>query len=759
MPRPRRVVGSLSVFVLLGVACGSGESVFDATGDGGLEPTPGVDASASDSPLPIFAEDSSFTCGSGILCGSTGACCAAGQECVEGACGAACASGVRCGSGCCATGQVCLSGACTAPGSACADSFDCAENEFCEPTLGKCLPQPQGASLCEYKPPALPLEPVVEWSWTSSTIFPDYQQVINMPVVIDITGDKIPEVIIVTSRTGSGNDANFDDSDPAFLRVLDGKTGLEKWPATVDAYKDGAGGVDNRVNPRGTPAAGDLDGNGTIEIVVPKKGGGLLAFNADGSLLWSSKRANGVTAYNGSFSSITVALADMDGDGKSEVIAGGVVLTYQGNLVTDTSIGREGWGANDATYGPVSIVADVDGNDTTSTQYVVTGNRAIRRDGTLLWDVSASIADGYPAITDFERDGTPELVAVHAGSIRVQNALTGALLDEIAMPGTGRGGPPTVADFDNDGVMEIAAANGTKYAVFEYTSTPSPALSVKWSVTTQDASSNVTGSSVFDFEGDGAAEVIYNDECYARVYKGTDGTELFKVPNSSATIHEYPVLVDVDGDNNTEFVVAANDRNHLHAGLNCGYPSGVTPRHGVFVYGDKNDRWVRTRRLWNQHAYHITNVNSDGSIPAKESRSWAAGENNNYRVSSQGKGAYNAPDLRVDLEISTQPCPAALELRARVKNAGSLGVPAGVKVSFYEGTSATGVLIAEKATTKALLPGESEVVSVQRSVTSGTAASFFVSVDGASASTVPVDECLEDNNSAGASGLVCPGIR
>jgi hypothetical protein len=44
-----------------------------------------------------------------------------------------------------------------------------------------------------------------------------------------------------------------------------GKTGIEKWAATVDAYKDGTNGApDYRVNPRATPAVGDLDGDGKI---------------------------------------------------------------------------------------------------------------------------------------------------------------------------------------------------------------------------------------------------------------------------------------------------------------------------------------------------------------------------------------------------------------------------------------------------------------------------------------------------------------
>lgn len=751
----RHALLGLVVASVVVAACGSDFTSEFTEDAGGRAP---ADDASSGGP-PIFGGDASTgptECASKVLCGPNATCCAQGEECVEAACVAACASGVRCGTTCCPSGQVCLSQACVAPGIACQDSFDCAETEFCEPTLGKCLPQPQGAAVCQYKPPVLPLNPVVEWSWTDSTIHPGFNQVINTPIVVDVDGDKIPDVVIVTSKAGAGSDTDFSTGDPAYLRVLDGKTGLEKWAAGVDAYLD-----TNQVNPRGTPAAGDLDGNGTIEIVVPKKGGGVLAFNGAGALLWSSKRADGVTAYNGVFDSVTVALADMDNDGKVEIVLGGVVLDHTGKLVTDTSIGREKWGANDAGYGPVSIIADIDGDPTTTAQYVVTGNRAEREDGTLLWDVSSTLSDGYPAIADLDKNGTPELVVVANGVLRVQSATTGIEIDRITMPGTGRGGPPTIADFDADQANEVASANGSKYSVFEFDPTKpiGQKLTVKWSVDTQDQSSNVTGSSVFDFEGDGSAEVVYNDECYSRVYKGTDGSELYKVPNSSATIHEMPVLVDVDGDNNTEYVVVANDRNHLHGGLGCGYPAGTTPRHGVFVYGDANDKWVRTRKVWNQHAYHITNVLSDGKIPQIETRSWTAGENNDYRVSSQGKGVYNAPDLRVDLEVSTAQCPTAIELRARVKNNGALGVPAGIKVRFYSGTDANGTFLAEKTTTKALLPGESELVVHAHPTSLPSSGAFFVAIDGTSASDGTVDECLEDNNGASAGSVRCPGVQ
>lgn len=753
------------------MACGSDDtSIFpDAGPEGGDELDAGLTGDDSAFPDDVSFNVDANTCPSQVLCGKTGTCCGSGQECYDEACVAACATGVHCGSTCCGAGQVCLSAACATPGAACNDSFDCADNEFCEPTLSKCLPQPTGQNQCVIKPPTPAFQPVVKWSWTDSAIArTGYNQIINMPVVIDLDGDKIPEVVVVTSKD---TDA-FSQSDKAFLRALNGADGTEKWTAAADVYQDGTGtsadggtNPDYTVNPRGTPAAGDIDGDGTIEIVVPRRGGGLYAFNADGSFRWRSRKADGVTAYNGSLNSITVALADMDNDGKAEIVAGGLVFDYTGKLVSDTPSGRESWGANVSSYGAVSIIADVDGDPNTTDQAVVTGNRAFKKDGTIIWDKSGSLNDGYAAIADLDKDGVPELVVTYSvgstGYIRVQNATTGDVIGTpLQVPGSGHGGPPTIADFDGDTFMEFASANGTKYSVFEYDVT-TKAISVKWSHDTQDGSSNVTGSSVFDFEGDGAAEVVYTDECYSRVYSGTTGDILLEIPNSTGTIHEYPVIADVLGNNHAAYVVVANDRNHLFGGLNCPTTDAgaYVPRHGVFVYGDPNDKWVRTRRIWNQHAYHITNVNSDGTIPMVENRSWGPQGLNNYRVSSQGKGVFNAPDLSVDLEISTQPCPGGIDLRARVKNGGSLGVPAGVKVDFYLGTDASGQFLGEKTTTKALLPGDSEIVTLNFPLAGHSGPlSFFVTVDGGkSASVVP--ECLEDNNSAGAGGVICPSVR
>ncbi|MEM9875558.1 MAG: FG-GAP-like repeat-containing protein, partial [Myxococcota bacterium] len=526
--------GGLLILGLAGgfIACGDSQFAVSTgsgggqTGGGGAAPAnAGTGGAGGEGGEGLFPPD----CATGTVCGA-GDCCEGSEQCVLGVCLAACASGVRCGADlalCCDAGDVCVADACVVPGAPCQDWADCEEGEFCEPTLDQCLPQP-GDDICEYEPVVGTLTPAVEWSWTSTTIQPSAVQVINAPIVGDLDQDGTPDVVIVTSN-------NYSSSGPGYLRALDGATGAEKWGASADVYAAG-----NEVNPRGTPALGDIDGDGRPEIVSPRSGGGLIAFDDDGSFKWASTQADGVTPYVTSMASITVAIADFEGDGTPEIAAGGVVFEADGSLRFDQGVFS---GSNNGNYGAVSIVADLDGQ---GDQELVTGRRAFRADGTVYWD--NGLVDGYPAIADLDLDGTPEVVVVAGGTVRVQDPTTGAVLASLAMPAAGAGGPPTIANFDPDPEPEIASANGGAYAVFGYASSPAPALTLQWSRPTQDLSSNRTGSSVFDFEGDGIAEVVYGDECYFRIYSGPDGTVLQEIESSSATIHEYPVVVDVDGD-------------------------------------------------------------------------------------------------------------------------------------------------------------------------------------------------------------------
>jgi hypothetical protein len=738
----RRVFVSL-VFLLAvaPAACGDSSQTDAASTSGGTGGATGSTSSGGGAGGGVGVGGGGDACASGLYCGTPSVCCATGDECVAGACVPTCNGAARCDGVCCKGAEVCVSKACVAPGASCADSVDCAPSEFCEPTLGKYLPQPPGGPSCEVHPVIGDFAPAIAWAWTGSNILGAYDQVLSLPLVADTDGDGTPEVAIVTHDTGDG----MCDAGWAYVRLLDGKTGAEKWGAGVDAYKDAA-----RVAFCRNPALADLDGDGHAEIIAHRFGGGILALRADGSLLWTSTAADGVTPFTEYFGwSSAIAVADLDGDGKPEVISGAVVLDAKGKLIAGA--GLAGAGSNGAAnWGGNSSVADVDGDGKPE---ILTGAKAWSADGSVKWQ--SALADGYTAIADFDGDGGAELVTISGGYARVQDAATGALLTQLKMPGVGGGGPPTIADFDADGQLDFASAVGDSYTIFTFTKSPMPTIAVKWSVPTADVSSSRTGSSIFDFEGDGAAEVLYNDECYLRVYDGKSGAVRFQVASSSGTAAQYPIAVDVDGDHHTELVVVSDDKYQL-AGQTpgCpGYKAGEALRHGVFVYRDPSEKWVRTRRIWNQHSYHVGNIGADGAVPAHEVASFGPGGSNTYRVSDQGNGTFNAPDLRVDVAVLIGGCPSTLTLRATVRNDGALGVAAGVSVKAFTGSDASGNAVAMGLTSKALLPGQTDDVDLMVPL-AGLASpyAFFVEVD----DTNGVVECLEDNNGAGVSGVQCP---
>ncbi len=668
-------------------------------------------------------------CLSSVFCASPPVCCPSGSECVDDACVPACASGVRCGTDgttCCADGQVCVSTSCVDPGDVCTDSFDCSADEFCEPTLGRCLPQFDPVT-CESTPIFGAFETTLERSMTSSMIRPDCFHAIAAATVIDLDRDGVPE-IVANMACDEG------DWHRGIVRAFRGDTGAEVWVADfVETHG------------RISTGAADLRGDGTIAIVTltspigpdPRRA---IALSATGAELWRSTMPDGTTPLRIQGDNGAPSFADLDGDGRVEVIWGAVVLDADGRLLWQRD-GGGNEGTNDGYTGGITAVADIDGDGLLE---LVTGRRAYERDGTSKW--TAATPDGYPAIAQFDDDPQPEVALVASGNVYLLDGISGSVQwGPIALPGGGRGGPPTVADFDGDGRPEIGVAGAGSYSVYD----PNSMTPVLWSRPTQDVSSNATGSSVFDFEGDGSAEVVYQDECYIWVYAGTDGTVLLQLPNTSATIHEYPLVVDVDADGNSEIVAVANDRvMSIPTQCRASAPMWSGRRKGVFVYGDVRDQWMRTRRIWNQHAYHVTNVASDGTVPRLEPNNWETAGLNNYRQNVQGEGVFNAPDLEVaGLEAILEGCPERVTLRARVRNVGNLGAPAGVPVSFYRGPiTAPGPLIGTVPTDVPLLPGASTAVTIEAPLEGDPPYTFHAVVDDDGSGAGVVAECNEGGN-------------
>ena len=450
-------------------------------------------------------------------------------------------------------------------------------------------------------------------------------------------------------------------------------------------------------------------------------------------------------------------MADLVPGGGPEIALGGVVLDANGVHLFSTPAGIAE-GENNGYNGGLPLIADVNDDGVPD---LVTGRSAWSNTGAPIWTATDSggavTSDGYPAVGNFDDDPQPEVVLVSFGTVRLVDGLDGAVQwGPIDVPGGGRGGPPTVADFDGDGAPEIGVAGANFYAVFD----PEDPDGVLWQQPTQDASSNATGSAVFD--GDGAAEVVYGDECYVRAYRGATGEELFALPNPSGTQHEYPVTADIDGDGNTEIAVVANGIRGATAFRGCEANAGwdAAERAGLFVYGSATDRWVRTRRVWNQHTYHVTHTTPAGGVVSPEPDNWSQPGLNNFRQNVQGEGVFNAPDLYVaGLSVSLRGCPQ-LVLSARIGNEGNLGVPAGVPVTFREGTlAAPGVVLGVGLTTEPLLPGATTLVELTVTPTGDPPYAFTVEVDEDASGASTVLECDEGDNDAAIADLDCDILR
>lgn len=149
-------------------------------------------------------------------------------------------------------------------------------------------------------------------------------------------------------------------------------------------------------------------------------------------------------------------------------------------------------------------------------------------------------------------------------------------------------------------------------------------------------------------------------------------------------------------------------------------------------------------------------------MPSPELNNWELPGLNNYRQNVQGEGVFNAPDLALlGLDASQEDCPDMLRLRARVINQGALGVPAGVPVAFYEGTTPMAdALIGVVRTPGPLLPGQSALLEVAWDVAGMPPFSFVAVADDDGTGMGEVAECREDDDAAVASigGVMCPSL-
>lgn len=536
---------------------------------------------------------------------------------------------------------------------------------------------------CEAPAPAPSFTPVEKW-WVPEI------EVQNAPVVVQLSDDNGDGAI--DSRDNPDVVFHTADAQGTMVLAVSGLDGSRLW-----AFRS------TPSNPlqheKVHVSAADLDGDGVAEIIAVQNNSRLVALDRTGAVRWVSDpiERTGGDWRGGS------AVGDLTGDGVPEIVVGRAVLSNTGKLL---GVGTANAGRNDNYYGPLgigylydqqhSIIADVDLDGRAEVVAGDTVYRLVNGVLTVVWDHREHdnmLEDGFSAVANLDGDPYPEIVYVSAGFVKILNhdGSTRTPYRRLVTPAwpinensmvTFWGGPPTVADLTGDGVPEILVAADTELIAYNAN------LGTLWRKPTFDFAA-MTSATAFDLDGNGKREVIYADENNLYILDGATGATLHQRKNNSLTGTELPVVADIDNDGRADILVpSSHDRRW--------------DRSTIGMHALSHPSWVGTRPIWNQHSYHVTNIQLDGTVPRAETPSWQL--TNTFRANLQmPRRPLRLPNLTVGLPRVKAATAQGIPVVLRVGNGGSGWAPAGVEVALYAAGDPTAVGTAK--TTAALAPG------------------------------------------------------
>jgi len=422
---------------------------------------------------------------------------------------------------------------------------------------------------------------VSQGHWTSAAWQPGVSMTVvaEMDVPADLPWGETGDLRLVVRGNG------LTQTIPLPL-ALHGPAPRTGWP--IEGVKVGDGLITS-------PALGDLDGDGSLDVVYQSTLGTLFARHADGTPLlgWPVSLA-------GQHEQASPLIVDLDGDGRAEVllvvaeslnvldaqgqerpgwpqhvpalyfasVAVGdvtgdgkldvVLLGEDGRLYVYSASGQlqPGWpvkigSASNTT--PVLVDLDADG----SALEIVTGTSdgklvALRGDGTPAaghWPLLlGAFGPASPAVGDLDGNGQIELVVVTAIGTISRIDRHGTVVWQRRLPGLYSFSSPALGDLDEDGRLDIAVGSFTLADAGFVTALDADGnLLPGWPVET--AGDPAASPALADLDGDGRLEVLIPDLAGILYAFRSDG---HLVPGWPYDLDAYslasPVVADLDGD-------------------------------------------------------------------------------------------------------------------------------------------------------------------------------------------------------------------
>ena len=305
----------------------------------------------------------------------------------------------------------------------------------------------------------------------------------------------------------------------------------------------------------------DIDNDDTLEVIVPSScNPKTFCFRGKtGDIQWQTNTA-------GSDSPPT--MADIDNDGKAEILHGG----FDGHVMClNSEDGTVAWNKTIDTNAWVQTAPTLFELNSNGEYYFVVGTWAFAPDTdrinvykasnqTLLW--SKLLPDHVyhgTAIGDIDHDNKPELVfGDYSGKLYALNAEDGSTLWEY-QAAFYIGAPATIADLNNDGNCEVIFCDAYGVGALRNNGT------LLWYYTIPDVATAFRGVAVADINGDGYLDVVFgSSKGMLTVLNGNNGTLIWQLDlaqhiGKTFNIDHAPLIADFDNNGTIDiFIVGGN---------------------------------------------------------------------------------------------------------------------------------------------------------------------------------------------------------